>query len=99
MLANHHSRAALVLPQVRHGDRVMGSGDWKDSNPNDTVARAAAFFDCAQQIESSQATPGQKVLWYLNSDSHSLRLAAKQRFGAKLLTDTTTKVTYGCRQH
>lgn len=73
--------------QVRFGDDVIKQ-DWRGVTASQTVSRAGAYFNCASQLEHKFKTPGQKVVWYLNSDSRELRRAAKEVYGNKLLTDT-----------
>lgn len=45
------------------------------------------YFRCAQDIEDSRRAQNQSVLWYVLSDSLSIRLAAQERFGSKVLID------------
>lgn len=44
------------------------------------------FFQCAQDIESHFALPGQPALWYVISDNVGFRAYAKRTYGAKVLT-------------
>lgn len=52
-------------------------------------------FDCAEELEFSlrrnKAAAGRAILWYLIADSLPLRLAAKRKYGDKLITDVVTK--------
>jgi hypothetical protein len=74
--------------QARLGDGVFTK---QDSNLGASqLAVAALYFACAEKLEKAFAVPGQKVVWYLISDALPLRVAAKQKYGDKLLTDTTT---------
>jgi hypothetical protein len=76
------SVAALRIGiQIRFGDATMGH------QGGEQLQRARRFFQCAERIEAAHALPGQRVVWYLMSDSAVLRRAAPSIFGAKLLTD------------
>lgn len=82
--------------QARLGDDVFQkqTGDLGDAQ----LAIAAPYFQCADTLEKAFATPGQKVLWYLISDALPLRVAAKKKYGDKLLTDTATATQHvDCR--
>jgi hypothetical protein len=62
------------------------------------LAVASPYFACAEKLETAFAVPGQKVIWYLISDALQLRVAAKQKYGDKLLTDTATATQHvDCR--
>jgi hypothetical protein len=74
--------------QVRLGDDVFKAQ--ASNHAEAQFALASPYFKCAETIEQAFAAPGQKVLWFLMSDALPLRAAAKQRYGAKLLTDTST---------
>ena len=51
-----------------------------------------------QEIERTRLRLGQKVIWYLNSESLSLRHSAKAVYGSKLLTNTEiAPTTVDCR--
>jgi hypothetical protein len=81
--------------QVRVGDNVL---DGRDVPGETALQQAAPFFKCAAALEKAFALPGQKVVWYLNADSHALRKAAKAKYGSKLLTDTETVMRHpDCR--
>jgi hypothetical protein len=72
--------------QVRLGDQAMwANGPAPD--PRKVLAQKWKFFKCAERLEAAFAAPGQKVVWFLNSDSQQLRQAAKAKYGSKLLTD------------
>jgi len=73
---------------IRAGDTVMDGGESDDPN---AWRNFQSYFDCAQEIENSRVRAGQKVVWYLMSDSLSVRLSAKRQFGEKILTDTSTR--------
>lgn len=82
-------QCARVGDEVFHGE-----------NETDALARAQLlgkaknYFDCAQKLEQAFRLPGQKVIWLLTSDSSTLRKAAAEQFGAKLLTDTERKAVH-----
>lgn len=60
-----------------------------------SLARHAAFFDCAAQIEAGRRRlPAQRVLYNLISDSVPLRRLAAEAFGAKLLTSADAPVAH-----
>ncbi|GBG00487.1 hypothetical protein Rsub_13306 [Raphidocelis subcapitata] len=81
--------------QVRLGDAVLHGHDMTASA---AMRAAQPFFSCAAALEKAFATPRQKVVWYLNADSHTLRVAAKEKYGEKLLTDTETVMRHpDCR--
>jgi hypothetical protein len=53
-----------------------------------------------QEIEASRAIHGQKVIWYLISDSLVIRKQTKDRFGDKVITDLEIKPTHpDCVRH
>lgn len=87
------SMEVLADPDILKIGIAIRTGDWTAFKGDDNVSLAtySAFFDCAREIELSRQVPGQKVVWYLISDSLQLRKQAKEKFGAKLLTDTSTK--------
>ena len=71
--------------QIRVGDNVLKN----DTNTPETAWKmAAAHFACAAEIEKTRASPGQRVIYFLMSDSITVRQAAKVRLGEKLFTDT-----------
>jgi hypothetical protein len=80
--------------QVRTGDGVFTAGESDDAVSAAALARSATWFECAQKIEEKFAAPGQRVLWFLNSDSKQLRKAAKAKYGAKLVTDDELAMTH-----
>jgi hypothetical protein len=63
-------------------------------SPSMLMDLAAPFFDCAKQLESALAVPGQRIIWYLLSDNGSFRRAAKDRYGDKILTDTALQAVH-----
>eukprot|EP00906_Rhabdomonas_costata_P020408 RCo029699 len=69
--------------QLRTGDNVFIHRD------DHRVMVYAHFFDCAAQIEQDRRKPEHtKVIWYLASDSLSVRREAKNKYGEKLITNT-----------
>lgn len=53
-----------------------------------------------QEIEDSRALNGQKVVWYLISDSLVIRQLTKERFQDKVMADLTVKPTHpDCVHH
>jgi hypothetical protein len=84
--------------QIRLGDGVF-KGAEKEQPAEVTLKAGKEWFECAQLVEKHYAAPGQKVLWYLNSDSQQLRKAAKTVYGDKLITDDELKMTHpDCHQ-
>jgi len=67
----------------------------------------SAYFSCAEQIETfataAAALRNEKyshVLWYLASDSKSLRAAAVSRYGVqKVVTSLNTTVEHTAKEH
>lgn len=81
----------------------LGDAVFKQQNDNlgdAQLVAAAPYFECATKLENAFAVPGQKVVWYLMADALPLRAAAKRKYGAKVLTDTTTVTQHpDSRQH
>ena len=75
--------------QVRLGDRSFTS-----NNTSPSWDSVAPYFACANEIEKTRALPGQRVVYYLMSDSLALRRLAKAQLGAKLLTDVETTTAH-----
>ena len=42
------------------------------------------YFRCAQEVEDTRRKANQSVVWYVISDSLSIRLAAQEKFGSKV---------------
>ncbi|WIA21391.1 hypothetical protein OEZ85_000607 [Tetradesmus obliquus] len=74
--------------QMRQGDWALNGADKGQKAGEAMLERASRWFECAERLEKAFAAPGQKVIWFLNSDSHQFRVSAKQKFGDKLITDT-----------
>lgn len=84
--------------QIRLGDGVFRGAD-KEQPPEETLKVGADWFECAKHLEKAYAAPGQKVVWYLNSDSQQVRKAAKAVYGDKLITDDELMMTHpDCHQ-
>ena len=73
--------------QVRAGDESAWMPERDSSNG---VERFQPWFDCAKQIEDTRRKGDQPVLWYLISDSVSLRDRARNAFAPKLITANIT---------
>jgi hypothetical protein len=85
---------------IRSGDHVMrkeAKGAVQQQAPEDALKPRAHFFQCAERLEAAFAAPGQKVIWFLNSDSQAVRQAAKAVYGDKLLTDDSLGVVHAQR--
>ena len=54
------------------------------------------YFLCAQEIENTRRKMNQTVLWYLISDSLSLRLAAHEHYGDKLIVEKIKAMHLDC---
>jgi hypothetical protein len=84
--------------QIRLGDGVF-KGAEKEQDAEETLRVGAEWFECAKRLEKAYAAPGQKVVWYLNSDSQQVRKAAKAVYGDKVITDDELKMTHpDCHQ-
>lgn len=84
--------------QIRLGDSVFKQEE-KEQPVEEVLKIGAEWFECAERLEKAYAAPGQKVVWYLNSDSQQLRRAAKVTYGSKLITDDELKMTHpDCHQ-
>ncbi|KAL8287581.1 hypothetical protein RQP46_003439 [Phenoliferia psychrophenolica] len=57
--------------QIRLGDYEMGHPEFSVS-----IDHHRHFFDCASQVASARAHPSQRIVYYLVSDSRSLKEAA-----------------------
>uniref|UniRef100_A0A383WNK2 Uncharacterized protein n=1 Tax=Tetradesmus obliquus TaxID=3088 RepID=A0A383WNK2_TETOB len=87
---------------VRVGDSVFQGNAQSD---NATAIQLVdgpgdVYFRCAAALEKAYRVPGQEVVWYLMSDSLGFRQAAKNKFGAKVMTDLSTKIVHpDCKTH
>lgn len=72
--------------QIRVGDQVFNHGE-QPKLDSEVLQQGADWFQCAEALEKAFQTPGQRVLWFLNSDSQQLRKAAKAKYGQKLVVD------------
>jgi hypothetical protein len=82
--------------QIRVGDRTLVKGR-RDFTP---LAQYDAFFDCAAQLEASRrASPRQRVLYYLISDSVRLRKLAVAALGPKLVTSLDVPVQHSRKEY
>lgn len=73
--------------QIRLGDHAFANEnvDWTTVEP---------FFSCAQQIEDDHKRLGQEAVWYVVSDSRTVRQLAQQHFGDKVLTKAQATVQH-----
>jgi hypothetical protein len=61
---------------------------------------AEPYFECAQRLEAAFGVPGKTTVWYLMSESHALRVAAHDRYGEKVVTDTKLAMSHpDCKAH
>ncbi|KAJ3167393.1 hypothetical protein HDU88_002315 [Geranomyces variabilis] len=87
--AEIHQPGTLVIGiQIRLGDRSFSEG------PVGPVDQYDPYFHCARDIQLSRAVPGQRVVWYLITDSMQLRHHAKLKFGTLLITDLENEATH-----
>lgn len=83
----------LSNPSVLKIGIHIRAGDTEFNAPHDIergrveIRKFMPFFRCAKEIEDSRAKPNQSVLWYVLSDSLSVRLAAQELFGRKVLIE------------
>lgn len=70
--------------QIRTGDHGFS---FKSSAKISDKAYYRNFFECAQSIEDSVNASQRRVVWYLISDSVSLKSSAVETYGNKLLAD------------
>ncbi|GAA5820905.1 hypothetical protein JCM11251_001870 [Rhodosporidiobolus azoricus] len=82
--------SVLALPtvfsvgiHVRTGDRSMKDLDYDKIN---TVKRHSQFFRCARELGETYASPDQRVVFYLVTDSAHLKEDAQRVFGQRLVT-------------
>jgi hypothetical protein len=91
---------ALNQPGVMKIGINIRVGDSAFLNDTVPIRQYMPYFDCAQEIEDSRRLPGQQVVWFLISESLSLRQAARDLFGEKVLTDLKTPAIHpDCRSH
>lgn len=60
----------------------MKSAEYDASN---TVDVYQSFFQCADQLAETYMLPGQRLVYFLVTDSAHLRADARNRFGNKVL--------------
>jgi hypothetical protein len=80
-----------ISVNIRVGDHVF-------KQERDAETKLEPFldvFDCAAEIETFARAPMQSVVWYFTSDSLRLRQLVAERYGEKVLTDTTTTYVHG----
>ena len=68
--------------QIRTNDEILNGAAADEKS----IDERSNFFECASDIESVRARPGQRVVWYLVSDSMAVRRRAKERYGDKVVT-------------
>lgn len=85
-----------IAIHIRAGDHIFVQND------NVTIeVWHQAIFNCAQDIENTRKLhPDQRVIWYLISESKSIRLWAKQQYEDKIITDTDKDPVHSdCGRH
>lgn len=84
------SPALKIGLQVRLGDfELARSKAWDEGLAAAYLNAAKRHIDCAEQIEARWATeyPGRPIQWFVISDSRNLRIALKNKYGTKIVTD------------
>ncbi|KAF6253794.1 hypothetical protein COO60DRAFT_389571 [Scenedesmus sp. NREL 46B-D3] len=79
--------------QVRFGDKLAFLHQ-SDMSPMALLKLAAPYFQCARALEDAYAAPGQRVVWFIISDSGAFRKAAVKRYGDKVLTDDQLQLVH-----
>jgi hypothetical protein len=79
--------------QVRFGDKLAFLHQ-SDMSPVALLKLAAPYFQCAQALEDAYTAPGQRVVWFIISDSGAFRKAAVKRYGDKVLTDDQLQLVH-----
>ncbi|SCV71161.1 BQ2448_2749 [Microbotryum intermedium] len=72
-----------IALQIRTGDANMQSAD---ADSHISVESHRRFFVCAEQLAAKFARPGQKVVYYLVSDSEHLKHDAMEKFPDRVVT-------------
>lgn len=92
-------KALKIGVNIRIGEHVYkGEGEYNATTKQAMLDKGARFFDCAAKLEKAFALPGQRVVWFLTSDSLLLRKAAADEYGDKILTDLERKPVHpDCR--
>ena len=80
-----------IVINVRVGDHVFDPAN----DASTTLERYESYFKCAESIESFARSPGQRIIWYVTSDSLKVRQLAKKRYGEKVLTQDTLSYVHG----
>lgn len=82
--------------QIRVGDRTLAKGRRDFTG----LVQYDAFFDCAAQLEANRrASPKQRVLYYMISDSVRLRKLASAALGPKLVTSLDVPVQHSRKEY
>lgn len=58
---------------------------YPELDKDNTVAKFREYFKCAEQVSQTYAHPAQRVVYYLITDSHTLREDALQAFPGKVV--------------
>ncbi|SGY49645.1 BQ5605_C001g00802 [Microbotryum silenes-dioicae] len=72
-----------VSMQIRTGDANMESAD---ADSHMSVESHRRFFVCAEQLAAKYAKPGQKIVYYLVSDSEHLKHDAMTKYPDRIVT-------------
>ena len=80
-----------IAIQIRAGDAIL----LKDTAE---AAHYSSFFKCAEEIEQWAKKPGQRVMWYLATDSRRVREYATTRYGEKLLSPLNIKIEHSSKE-
>eukprot|EP01001_Neometanema_parovale_P005940 NODE_2335_length_1445_cov_220.610439_g2218_i0.p1 GENE.NODE_2335_length_1445_cov_220.610439_g2218_i0~~NODE_2335_length_1445_cov_220.610439_g2218_i0.p1 ORF type:complete len:451 (+),score=52.96 NODE_2335_length_1445_cov_220.610439_g2218_i0:56-1354(+) len=89
-----YGRNPMVLKiavTIRAGDHSFDP----EADLTNTLDKFSTWFDCAQSIENFARAPNQRVIWYVTSDSLTVRKLALARWGDKILTNNDTVYIHG----
>jgi hypothetical protein len=90
--------------QIRTGDHTWNGGNVKGSAADGRgwLESLERYFTCAQQIEDfvMKSNPGKynSVIWYLTTESKSLRYAAVEKYGSKLVTSVESTLEHSAKE-
>ncbi|GAA6044009.1 hypothetical protein JCM8097_000194 [Rhodosporidiobolus ruineniae] len=82
--------------QVRTGDAFMESAKMDKVN---TVERHRHIFQCAEEVAETYAAPGQRPLYFLITDSSTLRQSALSAFPSKVIVSGLSQHHNELRRH
>jgi len=97
------SKVLKISIQIRAGDHVWGNNKHNSEAEGKAVlASCDRYFACAKQIETfvlaDHPDKYTSVVWYLATDSKSLRHAAAAHYGDKLITSLHTTLEHSAKE-